>query len=72
MSGRRLRNTVRQAFKDAGKLLPGMTFSIAGLSNSYSHYIATFEEYAIQRYAGASTLFGPHTLVSLRFCCYYC
>lgn len=37
MSGRRLRATVQQAFVDAGKMLPGMTFAIAGLSNSYSH-----------------------------------
>ena len=38
--------------------------SIAGLANSYSHYITTFEEYSVQRYAGASTLFGPHTLAA--------
>jgi neutral ceramidase len=41
MSGRRLRDTVKQAYADAGKLLPNMVFTIAGLSNSYSHYIAT-------------------------------
>merc|ERR1711916_259408 len=62
MSGRRLRDTVQKAYEDAGALLPGMTFSIAGLSNAYSLYIATYEEYSVQRYAGASTLFGPHTL----------
>jgi neutral ceramidase len=64
MAGRRLRDTVKQAFADAGKDVSQMTFSIAGLSNSYSHYIATFEEYQIQRYAGASTLYGPHTLAA--------
>lgn len=37
---------------------------IAGLSNSYSHYITTFEEYQQQRYEGASTLYGPHTLAA--------
>ena len=37
---------------------------IAGLSNSYSHYISTFEEYQEQRYEGASTLYGPHTLAA--------
>ena len=37
---------------------------IAGLSNSYTHYITTFEEYQEQRYEGASTLYGPHTLAS--------
>jgi neutral ceramidase len=35
---------------------------IAGLSNTYSHYITTREEYAIQRYEGASTIYGPFTL----------
>ena len=35
---------------------------IAGLANSYSHYITTYEEYQQQRYEGASTLYGPHTL----------
>jgi len=35
---------------------------ISGLSNTYSGYIATFEEYHVQRYEGASTIFGPHTL----------
>lgn len=37
---------------------------IAGLSNSYSHYITTYEEYQQQRYEGASTLYGPHTLAA--------
>jgi neutral ceramidase len=35
---------------------------IAGLSNTYSSYITTFEEYSAQRYEGGFTLFGPHTL----------
>lgn len=35
---------------------------IGGPANSYTHYIATREEYGIQRYEGASTLYGPHTL----------
>ncbi|CAF2482940.1 unnamed protein product [Rotaria sp. Silwood2] len=37
---------------------------IAGLANSYSHYITTYEEYQQQRYEGASTLYGPHTLAA--------
>ena len=32
--------------------------TIAGLSNSYSHYVTTFEEYQAQRYEAASTLYG--------------
>ena len=35
---------------------------IGGPANSYTHYIATSEEYGIQRYEGASTLYGPYTL----------
>uniref|UniRef100_A0A671RJL9 Neutral ceramidase n=1 Tax=Sinocyclocheilus anshuiensis TaxID=1608454 RepID=A0A671RJL9_9TELE len=35
---------------------------VAGLCNIYTHYITTYEEYQIQRYEGASTIFGPHTL----------
>lgn len=35
---------------------------IAGLTNTYSSYITTIEEYGVQRYEGASTIFGPHTL----------
>ncbi|KAL9099798.1 MAG: hypothetical protein Q9163_004748 [Psora crenata] len=35
---------------------------LGGPANSYTHYIATEEEYAIQRYEGASTLYGAHTL----------
>ena len=35
---------------------------LGGPANTYTHYIATEEEYSIQRYEGASTLYGPHTL----------
>lgn len=37
---------------------------LGGPANTYAHYIATEEEYGIQRYEGASTLFGPHTLAA--------
>jgi neutral ceramidase len=62
MSGRRLRNTVQQVLSKHG-LSDGIPV-IAGLSNAYSHYIATHEEYVVQRYEGASTLFGPWTLAA--------
>ena len=39
-----------------------VTVVLAGLTNTYSSYVTTFEEYAMQRYEGASTIFGPHTL----------
>eukprot|EP01092_Planopodium_desertum_P014681 TRINITY_DN7499_c0_g1_i1.p1 TRINITY_DN7499_c0_g1~~TRINITY_DN7499_c0_g1_i1.p1 ORF type:complete len:496 (+),score=51.86 TRINITY_DN7499_c0_g1_i1:78-1490(+) len=61
MSGRRLRNTVRETLLANGAPQDAVVV-IAGLSNSYSHYITTFEEYQVQRYEAASTLFGPHTL----------
>lgn len=37
---------------------------LGGPANTYTHYIATEEEYSIQRYEGASTLYGPHTLAA--------
>uniref|UniRef100_A0A8C8CRZ9 Neutral ceramidase n=1 Tax=Oncorhynchus tshawytscha TaxID=74940 RepID=A0A8C8CRZ9_ONCTS len=61
MSGRRIREAVKQELEAQG------TFSnaevvVAGLCNIYTHYITTYEEYQIQRYEGASTIYGPHTL----------
>ena len=32
---------------------------IAGPANTYGHYATTIEEYAVQRYEGASTIYGP-------------
>ncbi|XP_045768762.1 neutral ceramidase [Maniola jurtina] len=55
MSGRRLRNVVAKS-SGAKRVV------LAGLSNIYSDYIATPEEYQAQRYEAASTIFGPHTL----------
>jgi neutral ceramidase len=60
MSGRRLRNTVRDVLVRGGMQDPIVV--IAGLSNTYSGYIATYEEYQVQRYEAASTVYGPHTL----------
>ena len=37
---------------------------LGGPANTYTHYIATAEEYSIQRYEGASTLYGPQTLAA--------
>nr|XP_023018453.1 neutral ceramidase [Leptinotarsa decemlineata] len=61
MSGRRLRNLVSQTISENGGPTD-VKVIIAGLSNVYTSYIATFEEYQMQRYEGASTIFGPHTL----------
>uniref|UniRef100_A0A8C3MSL8 Neutral ceramidase n=1 Tax=Geospiza parvula TaxID=87175 RepID=A0A8C3MSL8_GEOPR len=60
MSGRRLREAVQSEFDSHGT--PGMNVVIAGLCNVYTHYISTYEEYQLQRYEAASTIYGPHTL----------
>ncbi|GAM24678.1 hypothetical protein SAMD00019534_078530, partial [Acytostelium subglobosum LB1] len=60
MSGRRLRNTIYEIMAAGGMENPIVL--VAGLSNTYSGYIATYEEYEVQRYEAASTIFGPHTL----------
>ncbi|KAM9831258.1 neutral ceramidase [Neosynchiropus ocellatus] len=61
MSGRRLREAVKQELQSEGSF-QNLEVVIAGLSNVYTHYITTYEEYQIQRYEGASTIYGPHTL----------
>ncbi|KAI1434170.1 Neutral/alkaline nonlysosomal ceramidase [Xylaria sp. CBS 124048] len=68
MAGRLWKNAVRDEVKrrfanelrDAGDPV----VVLGGPANSYTHYIATEEEYGIQRYEGASTLYGPHTLAA--------
>ena len=63
MAGRRWRKSI-QASASASSLTgsPAPIVVLGGPANSYTHYIATEEEYDIQRYEGASTLYGPHTL----------
>ncbi|KAG7470428.1 hypothetical protein JOB18_031930 [Solea senegalensis] len=61
MAGRRLRDTVKQELQSQGSF-QDVEVVISGLSNVYTHYITTFEEYQVQRYEGASTIYGPHTL----------
>jgi len=60
MSGRRLRSTVNAIFEAAG--LKNRYVVISGLANTYTGYITTYEEYEVQRYEAASTIYGPHTL----------
>ncbi|KAL5557771.1 hypothetical protein UlMin_033982 [Ulmus minor] len=64
MAGRRLREAVKETLMSTGngEFDDDTHVVIAGLSNTYSQYIATLEEYSQQRYEAASTLFGPHTL----------
>jgi len=65
MAGRRLRATIKSALLANGAP-QDLVIVIAGLSNGYSQYVTTPEEYDIQRYEGASTLFGPQTLNAYR------
>ena len=63
MAGRRWKEAVFKSAELASlteKVEPIVV--LGGPANSYTHYIATEEEYGIQRYEGASTLYGPHTL----------
>ncbi|KAK3886101.1 hypothetical protein Pcinc_009678, partial [Petrolisthes cinctipes] len=59
MCGRRFRDKVANTLTTGG--ISGVVPVLAGLSNVYSHYITTLEEYQVQRYEAASTIFGPHT-----------
>lgn len=60
MSGRRLRDAIKKVMNGASD--DEMSVIVAGLCNTYSDYVTTPEEYQIQRYEGASTIYGPHTL----------
>ncbi|THD21070.1 Neutral ceramidase C [Fasciola hepatica] len=66
MSGRRVREAVQEVVrhrkKQRNKASNPFYVALAGLSNTYTSYIATPEEYQLQRYEGASTIYGPLTL----------
>ncbi|CAN5247411.1 hypothetical protein BH23VER1_BH23VER1_09290 [soil metagenome] len=70
MAGWRLRKTVEQAFAKHGVRVRAV---LSGLSNSYSGYVTTYEEYVYeevvqgtlnQSYEAASTHFGAFTLAA--------
>lgn len=65
MAGRRLRQHIRSRMMAEGLVGKDAVVVIAGLGNSYASYTTTFEEYQIQRYEGASTIYGPHQLNAL-------
>lgn len=66
MAGRRWRKAVQQEaaslFSELDETQTEPIVVLGGPANTYAHYITTSEEYSIQRYEGASTLYGPHTL----------
>lgn len=59
MAGRRIKETISE--EAAKHDIKNPRVVLAGLSNVYTHYITTPEEYKVQRYEGGSTIFGPHT-----------
>ncbi|KAJ9285607.1 hypothetical protein DTO021C3_6861 [Paecilomyces variotii] len=63
MSGRRW----KEAIANSSKTILSATDPLVVLgapANSYAHYVATEEEYGVQRYEGASTLYGPNELAA--------
>lgn len=61
MSSRRLKNEVRSVLKDKTTEIV-----LSGLTNDFSGYITTPEEYSTQNYEGGHTLHGPQSLNALR------
>lgn len=62
MAGRRIREAVRARLISSGVTGNDAYVVLAGPANTYSHYVTTREEYGVQRYEGASTIYGPFTL----------
>ena len=62
MSGRRWKGAIKQEAEVSSLTDVEPVVVLGAPANSYTHYIATEEEYGIQRYEGASTLYGPNTL----------
>ncbi|XP_075974335.1 neutral ceramidase-like [Anticarsia gemmatalis] len=59
MAGRRMKDVVGSVMERNG-FEPRVV--VSGLTNEYIHYVSTYEEYQVQRYEAASTIYGPHTL----------
>jgi neutral ceramidase len=62
MAGRRWKAAVSAAAVSQGITKSAPTVVIGSPANTYAHYVATPEEYGIQRYEGASTLYGQWQL----------
>ena len=58
MAGRQLRYVVLDELRGTGV----QHLAMATYANDYSQYVTAKEEYDLQHYEGASTLFGPYTL----------
>jgi len=62
MSGRRWKDAIAAAATNASITASPPKVVLGGPANTYAHYLTTREEYGIQRYEGASTLYGPNEL----------
>ncbi|ESK90041.1 neutral ceramidase precursor [Moniliophthora roreri MCA 2997] len=62
MAGRRIRESIRAKLISSGIIGSNAYVVVAGPANTYGHYVTTREEYGVQRYEGASTIFGQYTL----------
>eukprot|EP01133_Synstelium_polycarpum_P001471 gene1471-1709_t len=60
MAGRRLREEIYDIMASGGMENPIVL--IAGLANTYTGYITTYEEYAMQRFEGAANAYGGNSL----------
>lgn len=60
-------NAVRAQLISSGVIDQSAYVVIAGPANTYGHYITTPEEYTVQRYEGASTIFGPRMFPHLLY-----
>ena len=67
-----IREAVRTKLISSGVVGADAYVVVAGPANVYGHYITTREEYSIQRYEGASTLFGPCECLTLPRFSLYC
>jgi neutral ceramidase len=62
MAGRRWKAAIASAATSQGLVSNEPIVTVGSPANTYAHYVVTPEEYSIQRYEGASTLYGQHTL----------
>jgi neutral ceramidase len=62
MSGRRWKSAVAAAATSQGIISDEPVVVVGSPANTYAHYLTTPEEYSIQRYEGASTLYGQYEL----------
>jgi neutral ceramidase len=62
MAGRRWRNAIANAAKSILPAGADPLVVLGGPANTYTHYTVTPEEYTVQRYEGASALYGQYTL----------